>query len=166
VSITTGDLVRRLEQERYLLERINQLLLAQRDAILENDIANLNETVSFLQQLLEEFAGVESKRRQAMEQLAEAMALSLQGLTLVELAASLPPTRQAELSRVGQEVRQLLESADRNNRLNSTLVEKSQLFVRRNLLWLKKLQAPVTTYTSDSKVNLQPTGKQIINEAV
>ena len=162
----SNELKRRLIHEKSLLESIEEVLLHQREAVLDNDITSLNETVEFLRQLLEKFAAVEEGRRNAMLQLADAAQLPPEDLTLQQLIDTLPDNQQSELAELGEQVRTLLESVDRDNRFNSYLIEKSQFFVRRNLLWMKRMQSPVTTYTSDSRVKVQPTGKQLINEAV
>jgi flagellar biosynthesis/type III secretory pathway chaperone len=81
------------------------------------------------------------------------------------LDALVVPEKEEILS-LGESVRSLLEQVEKTNRLNSYLIEKSQLFVKRNLLWMKRIQSPVTTYTRDSRVKVQSNTKQLINEAV
>ncbi len=161
-----SELTRKLTREKSLLESINLVLNEQQKAVLENDITGLNESVAALRQLLTSFAEVETERSQAMEQLATVAALSKEGITLQKLLDAVNIPEKEEILSLGESVRSLLQQVEQTNRLNSYLIEKSQVFVKRNLLWMKRIQSPVTAYTRDSRVKVQSTTKQLINEAV
>jgi flagellar biosynthesis/type III secretory pathway chaperone len=161
-----SELKQKLTREKSLLESINLVLNEQQQAVLGNDIAGLNESVASLREWLNRFALVENERRQAMEELATVAALSREGVTLQKLLDALVVPEKEEILSLGESVRSLLEQVEKTNRLNSYLIEKSQLFVKRNLLWMKRIQSPVTTYTRDSRVKVQSNTKQLINEAV
>jgi flagellar biosynthesis/type III secretory pathway chaperone len=161
-----SELKRKLTREKSLLESINLVLNVQQKAVLGNDITALTESVDSLQKWLNNFAEVETERRQAMEQLATVAAMSAEGITLQKLLDALAVPEKEELLSLGESVRSLLEQVEKTNRLNSYLIEKSQLFVKRNLRWMKRVQSPVTAYTRDSRVEVQSTTKQLINEAV
>src|SRR5262245_46134886 len=120
-STHTAHLLRILQQECLLLQRLVELSEAESEAILANDIAHLSTQELELRQRLDEQEALETSRRLAVRDLA--YALNLEGIPAFSTLLSHLPSRERE-----QLIRLRTQILDAQARLD-TLTKRNRILL-------------------------------------
>lgn len=116
--------------------------------------------------LLERLKDLEDQRAQQIRQLAAALGLPQQGITVSDLAGCLPPAAAARLKVGSRNLRITLNRVHEQNEANRSLLDDSLDFVQNALGMLQNLRRPPSTYRHNGQMAWAPGGGSLVADDI
>jgi flagellar biosynthesis/type III secretory pathway chaperone len=161
------ELVQCITRQRHLYQRLLDLFLDERTALLASDLEALNTVVAAKESLLQEIRLAEVKRLKSADRLAAALGLdSDQPPTVNSLGDRLEAVSAQRLKQAGEALQRLVATIQVESDRNRSLCLHALQFVNGSLKLLTNLVCPETVYHSSGRMDLDRSSGRVLSGAV
>ena len=159
------QLISLLKQETEIYRSMLDVVDRERDAAVRSDLDALQQTAFEKENLIAEIHQKETLRRQSVLDLAAALGISDQNLTLTQIVHGVDEPHAGALRGVNDNLSAVLKKLQTANERNKLIVEHSLALLRGSFQLLNALLAPGTVYHPTGNLqSLKSTGKCVCSE--
>ena len=159
------QLISLLKQETEIYRSMLDVVDREKDAAVQSDLDALQQTAIDKENLIAEIHQKETLRRQSVLDLAVALGISDQDLTLTQIAQVVGEPFAGELRQVNDNFSSVLKKLQTANERNKLIVEHSLALLRGSFQLLNELLAPSTVYYRTGNLqSSKSTGKCVCSE--
>lgn len=154
----TERLLGHLRHEEFLLQTSKETLLGVHHALRKGDLNALNAAQPHQEKLARDLHDASARRGVAATEIAVALRLRPDGLSLTDIADRLPPTLATQLRDIRDKLRDVVAEVVELQRANANLVQTLRSYFRGVLSGLTSAETPTPTRYGPTGGRLQPVG--------